>query len=114
MKPDTAQKDNNNMDLIEESSFRHDLLKKNVFSLLVNPQAPLKSISKKNLQSMSDYYSSKTPVYEKYKPNPKSKCMATYIIDSKNMLKQDKKNNSTGIFSHSRFNSSIATHRTKI
>lgn len=114
MKPDTAQKDNNNMDLIEESSFRHDLLKKNVLGFLLNPQQPLKSISKKSLPSMSDYYSTKTPVYEKYKPNPRSKCMATYIIDSKIMLKQDRKKNSTGIFSHNRFNSSVATHRAKI
>lgn len=54
------------------------------------------------------------PVYEKYSSNPKSKCMATFLLDSKTILKQDIKKSNAGIYSHAHGPVSLATHRNKI
>lgn len=37
---------------------------------------------------MAEYYGSKHLIYEKYAQNPKATCMATYLLDSKTILKQ--------------------------
>lgn len=63
VKADTAQKDPNNMNLIEESAFRHEKLKKDVLGFLLNTQLNFKPSNKRNLPTISDYYSNKTPFY---------------------------------------------------
>lgn len=112
MKADTAQKDSNHMNLLEESAFEHDKLKRDVLTFM-NTAHPSKVIPKKSLPTIGEYYSAKVPVYEKYKFNSKSECMATYLIDSKSILKQSMKKRS-GIFGHGKFHSGMATHRSKI
>lgn len=63
IKPDTAQKDPNNMNLIEESAFRHEKLKKDVLGFLLNTHLNSKPANKKILPTMTEYYSEKTPFY---------------------------------------------------
>ena len=87
LKADTAQEDNNNVNLIEQSAFRHQKLKKDVLGFLLNNNIS-KPTMKKNLPSMKQFYENKFPVYEKYQVNPKSKCLATYLLDSKSIMKQ--------------------------
>ena len=87
VKADTAQFDANNMNMIEESAFHHNKLKKDVLGILLGNYLPTKNVNRKHLLTMAEYYEGKNMIYEKFAPNPKSQCLATYILDTKAVLK---------------------------
>ena len=112
MKADTAQKDNNHMNLLEESVFQHDEIKIDVLAF-VNTSHPIKIRSKKSLSTIGEYYSAKVSSYEKYKSSSKLECIVTYLIDFKSILKRSMKKRS-GILGHDEFLSGMADHSSKI
>ena len=62
-----------------------------MINFLLNSHGNNKQTARKNLPSIAEFYEARIPIYEKYPISEKSKSMATFIIDSKSILKQDLK-----------------------
>ena len=77
------------MNLIEESAFNHHKLKKDVLGFLLGNHLASKTINKKHLLSLPQFYEGKNLVFEKF---PASQKFATYILDTKAVIKQELKN----------------------
>jgi hypothetical protein len=78
LKPDTSQKLNNHIALIEDSLFNHLKYKQQLLSSAV---AINDGGSSEVLPTVEQFYEDQLPIYEKYPPNKKCKYMATYIVD---------------------------------
>ena len=93
IKADTARFDHNNMGLLEESAFQHNRLKKDVLGFLLNHHLPSKTVNKKHLLTIQEYYEGKNLVYERY---PVKKEFGTYMLDTRTVIKEElKKKNQT-------------------
>lgn len=79
--------DRNNMNLIDESVFTQERLRKDVEKCL---QRRAMEMEMRELSTLRDFYTSKAVIYEKY-PSQSGNYFATYLLNLAHLPKQDGK-----------------------
>jgi hypothetical protein len=85
--------DRNNMNLIDESIFTHEKLKKDVAKCLSNQKKVLQKAENLDLVTLKEFYASKPLIYEKFVNHLSNHYFATFILNLSQLPKHQETKN---------------------